>query len=109
MKKFLICAILLSLFPFLFSCESENESESFKMIAKINENASEFFVTIIESEYSSGDFCIIVSENTEYLTADGKKIQKEDLKVGDTVEIIYNGQIMLSYPPKVVALKIILK
>ena len=38
MKKFLICAILLSLFPFLFSCESKVEGESFKMLARINNN-----------------------------------------------------------------------
>ncbi len=31
------------------------------------------------------------------------------LKPGDTVDITYNGQVMLSYPPQVVALKIVVK
>ena len=93
----------------MFSCGSKEKAESFKMLARINENKNELFVTVIESEYSEGDFFIIVSENTEYLTKSGEQIRKEDLHAGDTVEITYNGQIMLSYPPKVAALKIILK
>lgn len=108
MKKILISTILLSIFSLLFACTSTNVPE-IKMLARINENGEEIAVTVLESEYTFGDFFIITSEKTKFENAVGEKLTKQDLSPGDTVEITYNGQMMLSYPPKVVALKIVVK
>ena len=48
----------------------------------------------------------ITSDSTVFCNSDGKKIKKSDLSVGDTVEIFYSGQVMMSYPPQIVAAKI---
>ena len=110
MKNFLIVAILLSIFPFIYSCNNDSVKEGgFKMLARVKENGEDIAVTVIESEYAYGDFLIITSSNTEFQDKNGNKIKKSDLKPTDTVEITYNGQTMLSYPPKVVALKIVLQ
>jgi hypothetical protein len=108
MKKLLLGIILLSILPFLFSCDTD-ESPQFKMIARVCAIGEEIAVFVIEDEFSSGDFLIITSERTIYQTENGEKIKRSDLAVGNTVEITYNGQTMLSYPPKVVASKIVLK
>ena len=44
-----------------------------------------------------------------YLDKNGNRTVKAFLKVGDTVEITYGGQVMMSYPPQIVALKIQVK
>ena len=81
----------------------------FFMIAKVENLADPFQVSVIESEYASGPFWLIPSETIVYESKGGERITKSDVKVGDTVKIYYSGQIMMSYPPQVVALKIVLE
>ncbi|MBO5907448.1 MAG: hypothetical protein J6Q85_04810 [Clostridia bacterium] len=77
-----------------------------KMTARID-NISEYIeVTVLESEYTFGPHWVITAENTRYFDSDGGQISRADLAAGDTVEILYSGQVMLSYPPKIVAAKI---
>lgn len=60
-------------------------------------------VEVIKSEYAFGVHWVLVSDATVYENANGECITKSDLAVGDTVEIEYGGQVMMSYPPKIVA------
>lgn len=84
-------------------------TDGFTMIATVKSVGDRVEVDVISAEYASGIFHIIVGENTQIYSAEGREITKQDIKAGDTVEITYNGQIMLSYPPQVVALKIVIK
>ncbi len=79
------------------------------MTARITEIGEYIVVEVLESEYTFGPHWVITSEETEFESAAGKGITRADLRVGDTVEILYNGQVMLSYPPKIVAQKIVVK
>ena len=79
------------------------------MTAKITEIGEYIAVDVVESEYTFGPHWVITSEATKFENAAGKGITRDDLRVGDTVEILYNGQVMLSYPPKIVAHKIVRK
>ena len=101
-----IATILLAL-SCLASCNNDapdSASPSVKMIAKIVEIADKISVEVIEGEYgASGIFWIITSDKTEFLDKDGSNISKSDFHVGDEVEIIYGGQVMMSYPPQIVA------
>ena len=113
MKIKRIPLLLLCLFPlFLASCFPAPEEEtgpSFQMIAIVENLSEPFSVNVIEAEYAESIYWLVTDNSTIYLDAKGNTIQKSDISVGDTIEITYNGQIMLSYPPQVFARKIVKK
>ena len=78
----------------------------FRMKAKITGFGSRVEVDVIEAPYTSGVHWVITNENTDIKDENGKKIAREELAVGDVVEIEYNGQVMMSYPPQIAALSI---
>ena len=120
MKKTLVWILLLSMLT-LSSCslslddfikidQKENEEstnvDSVKMIAKINAIGERIEVDVLESEYTSGLHWVIYQDTTPVYTEGGEKLSIKSLKPGDTVEILYNGQVMMSYPPQIVARRI---
>ena len=129
MKKTLLTILLFILTVSIASClsscnmsDSENDDDStdkngdedrpgsdFKMTAVITELNDKIAVDVIESEYTSGIHWVNISEFTEFYAKDGSKITRGDLKVGDTVEILYSGQVMMSYPPQIVAARFTVK
>ena len=109
MKKFMPFLILLLAALLLVACTPEQQQPTGQtgdvtMIARITAIGDKIEVDVIASEYFSGPFFIITGDTTEYYNKDGESITRVDLSVGDTVEIKYNGQVMLSYPPQVAAL-----
>jgi hypothetical protein len=46
---------------------------------------------------------VILTDETEIKDALGKALSREDIGIGDTLSVVYNGQVMLSYPPQIVA------
>ena len=64
-------------------------------------------IEVIESDYAFGIYWVIVPDNTPILDKNGDNIQLSSLKEGDIVKVTYNGQTMMSYPPQIVALKIV--
>ena len=79
------------------------EKNEFFMIARITELGEKIRVEVIEGEYAFGTYLIITSDSTVITDSDG---YATELSAGDTVRIVYNGQVMMSMPPQVVALKI---
>ena len=78
---------------------------SVSMQARITELGEKLTVEVTKSEYTFGTHWVITTD-TEFYDKQGNRIQKDDIKVGDSVEILYSGQVMLSYPPQIVAAKI---
>lgn len=112
MKKILILFLVFVLsLSILTSCNEEapNGGGEVMMIARIEAIGDKIEVMVTESEYSFGTHLVITSETTQYIGKQGNKISRSDLSVGQTVEIIYSGQIMLSYPPQIVAKRITVK
>lgn len=72
-------------------------------IAEIVSLEEKFLVSVLESEYTSGEHILITNEKTQYLDSNGNKIEKNSLNKGDKIKVNYSGQVMLSYPPQVVA------
>ena len=104
-------AFLFVILGLLFSCSDEggdlgNIAGNVKMIASVDSVGEKIEVTVIESEYTFGVHWVITSDETEFFSKDGSKIKRADISVGDKVEIIYNGQVMMSYPPQIVARRI---
>ena len=78
-----------------------------KMTAEVVFVSDRLEVNVIEGEYgASGPYWVITSSETVIVDQSGKRISK--LNVGDKIEIIYSGQVMMSYPPQIVAKKITL-
>ena len=84
-------------------------TESVRMLARVDKLGDKLEVTVLESEYTFGPHLVITTEDTGYYTSSGAPITREDIKVGDRVEILYSGQVMLSMPPQIVAHRITLR
>ena len=100
---------MVALIPSCALSEEEKNMQGVKMTAIIkNVNTDTGLeVEVIEGEYgASGIYWVIISKDTVFADANGNRISKNSLKVGDTIEITYGGQVMLSYPPQIVAKKI---
>ena len=60
-------------------------------------------VEVIESDYAFGEYWVITPDDIPYTDKDGVAVSRADLKPGDKIEITYSGQVMMSYPPQIVA------
>ena len=107
MKKLIVLALLFLAFPVVKARGEGELAGKVKMTAEVLSVGDRIHVNVIESKYTFGEHIVITGENTKYFDVCGEKIHREDIKVGDRVEIFYNGQVMMSYPPQIVARKII--
>ncbi len=116
MKKILMSLILLLSVLFIFcSCSNANAEndkgnengeigDSVKMTATVLNISDKIEVDVIEGEYgASGIYLVITSDETAFADSNGAPIARSDIEVGDTVEIQYGGQVMMSYPPQISA------
>ena len=106
MKKSLGILIIMICISVLFSCSEGGAEPEFKMKATVTALGEKLEVDVTESKYAEGIYWIIISDKTEILDAKGKKISRDEIAVGTELAITYNGQVMMSLPPQVVALKI---
>ena len=115
MKRILAVFLLLILsLSILASCGDEPSDTTpdvngVTMTARIEAMGEKIEVMVTESEYTWGTHLVITSDDTQYVGKNGERITRDKLSVGQTVEIIYSGQVMLSYPPQIVAKKITVK
>jgi len=108
MKKFTFFIIIIFSF-FNMACGNEL-GDDFQMVVKVLNIGEKIEVEVFESENdASGIYWVITSDETEYFNQNGEKLSKENIEIGDTIEIFYGGQVMMSYPPQIVAKKIVLK
>ena len=119
-RLFIVLLLALSISSCALSENSKNEKEnensddqnqyipqnSVTMTAKITDVDEKITVEVLESDYTSGTHLVITSDSTIFLGKNGNEISRSDLKENDVVEISYSGQVMLSYPPQIVALQI---
>ena len=119
-RLFITLLLALSISSCALSENSKNEKEnensddqnqyipqnSVTMTAKITDVDEKITVEVLESDYTSGTHLVITSDSTIFLGKNGNEISRSDLKENDVVEISYSGQVMLSYPPQIVALQI---
>ena len=94
--------------PFLFctACNNSEQTGGFTMRAKIIAINSHIEVEILKDEYNSGIMWVNLSEKTSIKDENGNSLSISDLAVGDVIDIVYNGQVMLSYPGQINAQKI---
>ena len=114
MKKRMLYTLLIVAAILLVACHGGEETENgmntnFKMTATVQSVGEKIQVDVVQAEYTSGIHWVITSEATEFFGKNGDPIDRADLAPGDTVEILYNGQVMMSYPPQIVAVRITVK
>ncbi len=119
MHKIVISAFLFLTVFSLFSCDSphlsdngkedEKPSNSFILTAAVKAIDNILTVEVISGEYASGIYSVIIADNAKLSDKEGNSITLSEISEGDTVKILYNGQTMLSYPPQIVALEVILQ
>ncbi len=105
MKKFLLILLSLMLPCSLISCNNDEPGRVY-MNATVTALGEKIEVEVTKSNYTSGPHLVIIGNNTEIYNKKGEKVTRDAISVGDSLEIIYNGQVMLSYPPQIVAHKI---
>ncbi len=108
MKKFLITALGFALLPMLFACrggkeKTEAEKGEFKLLAIVKNVGEKLEVEVVESDYAFGEYWVITPSDIKYTDKNGEEISRADLNSGDKIEITYGGQVMMSYPPQIVA------
>ena len=111
MKKFLMMVLGFAILSLLFSCKSENdktgdEKQEFKLLAIVKNVGERLEVEVIESDYAFGEYWVLTPDETKYQDESGIEISREDLKPEQKIEITYGGQVMMSYPPQIVASEI---
>ena len=107
MKRLISCLFIILFTVSFISCtEEEKMKEGFYMTATVRNVTDRIEVDVIESEYADGIYWVIVGSDTVIYDTDSKIKEMSDIKVGDTVRILYSGQVMMSYPPQIVALEI---
>ena len=111
MKKIIALAVA-TLLLFMVGCSTSDSGEAPIMgekyvlkgiIKSVNEGIIE--VEVIESDYAFGIYWVH-TENATLLDIDGNAIAINDFGIDDVVNITYGGQVMMSYPPQIVAYKI---
>lgn len=109
MKKRVIAILSLLLILLLVSCGGEGENtiqDTFRMTATVENVGERIEVNVTQAEYATGVYWVITTDTTEFLNENSGQIVRSNIQVGDTVEILYNGQVMMSYPPQIVALRV---
>ena len=124
MKRLLSSVLLLVLgLIFLASCSPDKNSggrsagdnpdaregdgrEEFFLIGEVTNITDRIELNVIEGEYAYEIYHVLVSEQTDIFGKDGGKITLNGIKTGDTVRVIYGGQVMMSYPPQIAAFEV---
>ncbi len=111
MKKFLCVFVLILCQLFLVGCDQTNgmNNEKFVLKAEVLSVNEKIEVNVIDSDYAFGVYHVITSNETQFFDSDGNVIDKSSVKINDVIEITYGGQVMMSYPPQIVASKIVIK
>lgn len=91
--------------------EEKNDQDEFFYRGVVTETDNKRYIVmeIIDSNVAFGIYHALVSDQTAFVNSDGSAISRDQIKVGDTIEVIFSGQVMLSMPPQIAAQKIILK
>ena len=109
MKRLLAALLALPLCLFVACGKGNDEDYEYTMLAEITKIEEKIEVEVKESPVAEGIYLVNTSNDTAFEDAKGKRIKRENLSVGDTVLIAYTGQVMMSIPPQIIALAIILQ
>lgn len=91
--------------------EEKNERGDYVFKGEVTDlsNYRHIEMEIIDSNIAFGTYHALTDNGTLYFDNEGNAITRDDIKVGDVIEVVFSGQVMQSFPPKIYAQKIYLK
>lgn len=82
----------------------QNRGDEFVLKATVNAVYDDYIeVEIVDSDYAFGVYWVRTGVQTVYLNNNGGIVSRSDVKAGQTLNIVYSGQTMMSLPPQIVA------
>ena len=110
MKKLLSLALMALAMPLLLmsgGCANNANpgGEEYVLTGIIIAVGDRIEIEITSGEYAEGIYHIIHS-GAEILDEEGRPLSLNELSAGDEIEVVYGGQVMMSYPPQVAAIRI---
>lgn len=90
--------------------EEKNERGEFVFKGEVTDlsNYRHIEMEIIDSNIAFGTYHALTDKSTLFFDNDGNTITRNDIKVGDVIEVVFSGQVMQSFPPKIYAQKVYL-
>ena len=119
MKNFIKILLIIVTLGTITSCAADNggkvdknpreeeKSDNFVMKATVTNVNDKIEINVYEAEYAEGIYWLVTDDKTQVVDASGSLISLSDIKSGDNITVEYSGQVMMSYPPQVYAIKIV--
>lgn len=83
--------------------------EQFTLTGRVISVTDRLEIEVTDSEYASGVYWVLISDETEIVDKDGNQIFLSDIRPEDTVDVVYGGQVMMSCPPQIAARRVTLE
>ena len=74
-------------------------------VTKLGDNR-EMEMEIVDSTIAFGPYRVLIGDSTTFYGVDGEEITREDIKLNDVIEVVFSGQVMMSYPPQIAAKRV---
>ena len=90
--------------------DEKNELGEFVFRGRVTGISSTRYIEmeIIDSEIAFGTYHVLVSDQTTVYDKKGNSTSIDYIKIGDVIDVVFSGQVMNSYPPKISAQKIVI-
>lgn len=74
-------------------------------VTKLGDNR-ELEMEIVDSTIAFGTYRVLIGDTTTFYGVNGEEITREDIKLDDVIEVVFSGQVMMSYPPQIAAKRV---
>ena len=74
-------------------------------VTKLGDNR-ELEMEIVDSTIAFGPYRVLIGDSTTFYGVNGEEIDRETIELDDIIEVVFSGQVMMSYPPQIAAKRI---
>lgn len=61
---------------------------------------------IVDSTIAFGPYRVLIGDTTTFYGVNGEEIDRETIELDDIIEVVFSGQVMMSYPPQIAAKRV---
>ena len=66
----------------------------------------EMEMEIVDSTIAFGPYRVLIGDSTTFYGVNGEEIDRETIELDDIIEVVFSGQVMMSYPPQIAAKRV---
>ena len=74
-------------------------------VTKLGDNR-EMEMEIVDSTIAFGPYRVLIGDSTTFYGVNGEEIDRETIELDDIIEVVFSGQVMMSYPPQIAAKRV---